>query len=99
MSIGGEGVISVAGNVVPKLISDLANSALKGDYKTAASIHGRLLVIFDALFIEGNPAGAKAALNSINMVENYLRLPLVPVSPKTYAILAKEMAEIMNYEL
>ncbi len=95
MSIGGEGVISVAGNVVPKMISDLTKSALLGDFKTAASIHLKLHTMTETLFIEGNPAGAKAALNSINMIENYLRLPLVPVSPKTYTILAKEMKDLI----
>jgi 4-hydroxy-tetrahydrodipicolinate synthase len=94
MSIGGEGVISVSGNVVPKMISNLTRSALEGDYKTAASIHLKLYTLTDALFIDGNPAGAKAALNSVNMVENYLRLPLVPVSPKTYSIIAREMKEL-----
>ena len=95
MSIGGEGVISVSGNVVPKLISNLTKSALEGDYRTAASIHLKLYTLTEALFIDGNPAGAKAALNSINMLENYLRLPLVPVTPKTYSILAKEMKELV----
>jgi 4-hydroxy-tetrahydrodipicolinate synthase len=100
MSVGGEGVISVAGNVVPRMISDLTNSALKGDYATAGSIHLKLLTLFDALFVEGNPAGAKAALNSIRMVKNQLRLPLVPVSQKTFGILSKEMQELItNYEL
>lgn len=95
MSIGGEGVISVSGNVVPKMISNLTKSALEGDYRTAASIHLKLYTLTDALFIDGNPAGAKAALSSINMAENYLRLPLVPVSPKTYSILAREMKELV----
>lgn len=94
MSIGGEGVISVSGNVVPKMISSLTKSALEGDYRTAASINLKLYTLTDALFIDGNPAGAKAALSSVNMMENYLRLPLVPVSPKIYSILAREMKEL-----
>lgn len=94
MSLGGEGVISVSGNVVPKMISSLTKSALEGDYRTAAAINLKLYTLTDALFTDGNPAGAKAALSSINMMENYLRLPLVPVSPKTYSILAREMKEL-----
>jgi len=91
ISIGGEGVISVAANVVPKAIADLTHACLANDYKTAASLHQRLQTIYDALFIEGNPGGAKAALNSLGMIENQLRLPLVAVSPKTYSLLAKEV--------
>jgi 4-hydroxy-tetrahydrodipicolinate synthase len=94
MSLGGEGVISVSGNVVPKMISSLTKSALEGDYRTAASINLKLYTLTDALFTDGNPAGAKAALSSINMMENYLRLPLVPVSPKIYSVLAREMKEL-----
>jgi 4-hydroxy-tetrahydrodipicolinate synthase len=96
MSIGGEGLISVAGNVVPKLISELTNSALEGNYKKAASIHLRLNTLMEALFADGNPAGAKAALHSINAMGNYLRLPLVPVGQKTYDILAQEMKNLQK---
>ena len=99
IAIGGEGVISVAGNVAPRVIADLTTSALRGDFKTAGSLHLKLHTLFEALFTEGNPAGAKAALNSIGMIENYLRLPLVTVSPKTYAILGKEMQALVEIDI
>jgi len=95
ISIGGKGVISVAANVLPKAIADLTHSALAGDFTTAASLHLKLQTMFDALFVEGNPAGAKAALNSLGIIENVLRLPLVKVSPVTYSILAKEMKKLI----
>jgi 4-hydroxy-tetrahydrodipicolinate synthase len=95
IAIGGEGVISVAANVVPKAIADLTHAALAGDFKTAASLHLKLQTIYDALFVEGNPGGAKAALNSLGIVENQLRLPLVAVSPKTYSILATEVQSLI----
>ncbi len=93
IAIGGEGVISVAANVVPKTIADLTHSALDGDFKRAGQIHLRLQKICDALFIEGNPAGAKAALHSAGIIENILRLPLVPVGKSTYDILANELRQ------
>jgi 4-hydroxy-tetrahydrodipicolinate synthase len=90
ISVGGDGVISVAANVLPKSIADLTHSAMNGDLKSSVSLHLKLQKIFDALFAEGNPGGAKAALNSLGIIENILRLPLVAISPKTYAVLAKE---------
>lgn len=90
ISVGGEGVISVAANVLPKAIADLTHAAMADDFKTAAYLHLRLQTIYDALFTDGNPAGAKAALHSLGVIENMLRLPLVKVNPNTYSILAKE---------
>ena len=91
IALGGEGVISVAANVVPKTVADLTHLALDGDFKKAAQLQLSLQKICDALFVEGNPAGAKAALHSTGVIENVLRLPLVPVSLQTYEILAKEV--------
>jgi len=95
MAIGTEGVISVAANVVPKAMADLTHYALDGNFEAAAQLHLRLQRICDALFVEGNPAGAKAALHSVGIIENVLRLPLVPVSAPTYDILAKEMQQLL----
>ena len=91
IALGGEGVISVAANVVPKTVADLTHLALDGDFKKAAQLQLSLQKICDALFVDGNPAGAKAALHSTGVIENVLRLPLVPVSLPTYEILAKEV--------
>lgn len=94
MALGGEGVISVAANVVPKAVADLTHFALEGNFKAAALIQLRLQRMCEALFIEGNPAGAKAALHSAGIIENVLRLPLVPVSNTTYEILARELQQL-----
>jgi 4-hydroxy-tetrahydrodipicolinate synthase len=96
IAIGAEGVISVAANVVPKVIADLTHFALEGNFKEAALLHLKLQRICDALFVDGNPAGAKAALHSIGIIENMLRLPLVPVSTPSYQILEKEMKSLLN---
>lgn len=95
IAIGAEGVISVAANVVPKAIADLTHFALEGNFKEAAPLHLQLQRICDALFVDGNPAGAKAALHSIGIIENVLRLPLVPVSTSAYQILAEEMKVLL----
>jgi len=94
IAIGGQGVISVAANAIPKAIADLTHFALEGDFTKAAQLHLRLQTICDMLFIDGNPAGAKAALHSAGIIENVLRLPLVPVNDATYKILADEMKAI-----
>ncbi|MCX6227586.1 MAG: dihydrodipicolinate synthase family protein [Bacteroidia bacterium] len=91
IALGGVGVISVAANAIPKSIADLTHFALDGDFKQAAKIHLRLQSFCESLFVEGNPAGAKAALHSQGVSENVLRLPLVPVGAATYKILADEM--------
>jgi len=95
MAIGAEGVISVAANVVPKAVADMTHLALEGNFTAAALLHQRLQKLCDVLFVEGNPGGAKAALHSIGIIENVLRLPLVPVSTSTYEVLAKEMQKLL----
>ena len=96
IALGGEGVISVAANVVPGSIAKMTHLALEGDFKQAAQLHLKLQRICDALFVEGNPAGAKAALNSAGIIENVVRLPLVPVSNTTYEVLAREMQMLVQ---
>ncbi|MBQ2097695.1 MAG: 4-hydroxy-tetrahydrodipicolinate synthase [Bacteroidales bacterium] len=79
MSVGVSGVISVAANVAPKQCVQMVNAAAKGDFKTASRIHYQLLDLMGALFEDGSPAGAKAALNMLGICSETLRLPLVPV--------------------
>ena len=55
--------------------------ALEGDFISAREIHFKLLELMNALFEDGSPSGAKAALNILGIMEENLRLPLVPVSP------------------
>ncbi|MGL4364169.1 MAG: 4-hydroxy-tetrahydrodipicolinate synthase [Bacteroidales bacterium] len=80
ISMGAKGLISVAANIIPQQISQLAQYALGEENHKSAEIHLKLLPFIDALFEEGNPAGVKAALSVIGMIKNELRLPLVPVS-------------------
>jgi 4-hydroxy-tetrahydrodipicolinate synthase len=80
IACGMDGVISVAANCFPKDFSDLVRFALKNDFENAAKLQHKLLEGFDLLFVENNPAGVKAFLYEMKMIENELRLPVVPLS-------------------
>ena len=80
MACGMDGVISVAANVFPKAFSTMVNNSLAGNFKEAVQTNNQLLECYHLLFIENNPAGAKAFLAEMNEIENVLRLPSVPVS-------------------
>jgi 4-hydroxy-tetrahydrodipicolinate synthase len=90
-SIGGEGIISVAANALPKVIAEMTHAAMNGDFTTAGAIQIKIQKLLDNLFIEGNPAGVKAAMHFLGMIDNMLRLPLVPVSEKIYQTIAEEV--------
>lgn len=81
---GAAGVISVIGNAFPAEFSRMVRLALAGDYENARAIHHKFTELFDLLFVDGNPAGVKSMLNAMGMIENKLRLPLVPTRITTY---------------
>ena len=78
ITLGAVGVISVIGNALPKEFSRMVRLALNGDYSPALHIHHKFTELFKLLFVDGNPAGVKAMLNAMGLIENELRLPLVP---------------------
>src|SRR6476661_3054251 len=80
IACGMRGVISVAANCFPKDFSSMVASALEDDYTTARGLNNRLLLGYELLFAENNPAGAKAILAELGIIQNELRLPLVPLS-------------------
>jgi 4-hydroxy-tetrahydrodipicolinate synthase len=82
MALGGDGIISVISNAVPKLMSKLCNCMKDGDLVNAQRLHFRLLPWMRAAFIESNPLPAKAALAMMGKIQNVLRLPLVPMETK-----------------
>jgi 4-hydroxy-tetrahydrodipicolinate synthase len=77
---GAEGVISVIAGGFPRLFSNGVNAALKGDDDKTNEIATLIQPIIEQLFVEGNPGGIKAVLHQRGIIENQLRLPLVPVS-------------------
>jgi len=76
MALGGNGVISVAGNIVPKEMHELCKHALNGDFGKAKEIHYKLLPLFKGIFIETNPIPIKAALAMKGMIKEAYRLPM-----------------------
>lgn len=94
VTLGGDGVISVIANAFPKEFSQMVRDVLNGDLDKSKAMHFRYTDIIKNLFIEGNPAGIKALLNIQNMIENELRLPLVPVSTPTYLQLKEQVNEV-----
>ena len=94
ISIGGAGVISVIGNAFPRQFSEMVHLALDDRWKEARLIHYSLLEIIDQIFIDGSPAGVKAALNILNICENQVRLPLTTVHRTTYARLTELIRSI-----
>ena len=80
---GGQGCISVASNIVPRLCADLQNATLAGDYKKALELQDILMPLFDVLFIETNPGPVKYAAARIGLCSEEARLPMVPVADAT----------------
>lgn len=89
---GAAGVISVIGNALPKEFSRMIRLEFKGEYEPARKIHHMFTELYSLLFVDGNPAGCKALLNDMGMIENELRLPLVPTTIKT----KQKMSEILK---
>jgi len=76
MSLGGKGVISVASNIVPREMHQLAEYVLNGDFENAQKLHYQLLPLFKGIFIETNPIPIKAALAMKGMIKEVYRLPM-----------------------
>jgi 4-hydroxy-tetrahydrodipicolinate synthase len=81
MAAGGDGVVSVTSNVTPRLVADLCERCLAGDFVGARLVNERLAPWTHAAFVESNPIPAKAALAMMGRMENAVRLPLVPLDP------------------
>lgn len=94
ISCGAVGVISVIGNALPKEFSRMIRLGFNGEYNAAREIHHRFTDLFSLLFVDGNPAGVKAMLHEMGMIENVLRLPLVPTRISTLKKLSDIMKEL-----
>lgn len=92
ITLGAVGVISVIGNAFPREFSKMVRLALEGDFQNALLIHHRFTELFSLLFVDGNPAGVKCLLNAKGMIENELRLPLVPTKITTY----EKIRDVLN---
>lgn len=83
MTLGAEGVISVLGNAYPREFSEMVHLCLEGNYIEAVDYHYKFREIIRLLFSDGNPAGVKCVMHDMGLIENELRLPLVPVTEST----------------
>ena len=96
ISAGCDGVISVVANVYPKEFSEMVRYALNGDFVKAQELHYRMIDLINALFVDGSPAGIKAALSLKKLCSEILRLPLVAVNKDVHSMLKKIMDQIEN---
>src|SRR5450631_4312415 len=94
IAIGMHGVISVVANSFPQAFSSMTRAALSGDLKKAKKINDGLIEGYELLFAENNPAGVKAALAELGLIENELRLPLVPLSKAYHDLLKKYLSSL-----
>lgn len=94
IACGMDGVISVAANCFPKDFSSMIGAALEGDFAQARVLNTVLLKGYSLLFAENNPAGVKAFLAELGIIENHLRLPLVPLSAPVHEEVRKYLATL-----
>jgi len=93
LSVGGLGVITTVGNIIPKDVHTMVMKYLSGDTKEAARMQLAMKHLIDAMFIEVNPIPVKAALNMMGKIEMEYRLPLCPPDEKSMEIIRKELVD------
>jgi 4-hydroxy-tetrahydrodipicolinate synthase len=94
IALGGDGLISVASNEAPALMSRMVDLALAGNWDVARELHYRLLPLMEVNFIESSPGPVKAGLAMMNIIGENYRLPLVPIQEKSRERLRKVLAEL-----
>ncbi|HEY0583998.1 MAG TPA: 4-hydroxy-tetrahydrodipicolinate synthase [Chloroflexota bacterium] len=92
MALGGYGVVSVAAHLVGSQLAELIRAFLAGDNARAAALHHRLMPLVDALFVTSSPIPLKYALGKVGLPVGETRLPLVPIDPKSQAIMDEALA-------
>ncbi len=95
-AVGGDGVISVMANALPKAFSQMINFALDQDYYAARELNFKTYDLHKWLYIEGNPVGIKSAMEILGFCTNEVRLPLAPLSEANYAKLKEELLKITS---
>lgn len=94
VALGGTGVISVASNIAPRLMSDLIGAALAGDYSKARESHYRLLPFFKALFYDTNPVPVKYGLSVLGRIREVYRLPMCPMTDANKAAFREVLEQL-----
>jgi 4-hydroxy-tetrahydrodipicolinate synthase len=94
VALGGDGLISVASNEAPEYMSRYVNAALEGNWDEARELHYRLLPLMEVNFIESSPGPVKAAMAMMGLLEENLRLPLVPIQEKSRSRVREVLVEL-----
>lgn len=94
LALGGKGVISVASNIVPSMVSSMVSYAMYGELKRAREIHYKLLPLFQGLFLETNPIPVKTALRLMGRPAGEFRLPLCDMSPSNLVALKAILVDL-----
>jgi 4-hydroxy-tetrahydrodipicolinate synthase len=94
IALGGEGVVSVAANEIPRWMKQLVDAALAGDLARARELHYRLLPLMRANFIESNPVPVKTALHLMGRFGPKVRSPLAPLAPASLDALKKVLRDL-----
>lgn len=96
ISVGADGLISVVSNELPKETSEMVENALNGNWSAARRIHYKILALMEANFIESSPAPCKFVMREMGLLEENLRLPLVPITEPTGEKLGNILKELNN---
>jgi len=91
---GGDGVISVAANVVPEYISDICSSAFEEKFDIAEELDNKLSTLYELLFIESNPIPVKWMLYKMELIQKSIRLPLIELDKKYHENILSEMLKL-----
>jgi len=94
IALGADGLVSVIANEMPRETSRMVEKALDGAWTAARKLHFQLLPLMEANFIESSPAPCKFVMKELGLLEENLRLPLVPVTKETQGILKKVMHHV-----
>src|SRR5712671_6806147 len=94
IALGAEGIVSVASNEIPDLMSRMTQLALAGNWAEARELHYRLLPLMEINFIESSPGPVKAAMAMMGLLEENFRLPLVPIQEKSRARIREVLDEL-----
>ena len=94
IALGADGIVSVASNEIPDLMSQMTNLALAGNWDEARAIHFRILPLMEGNFIESSPGPVKAAMSMMGLLEENFRLPLVPITEKSRVTIKEIITEL-----
>ncbi len=94
IALGAEGIVSVASNEIPDLMSRMTELALDGNWTEARALHYRILPLMEINFIESSPGPVKAAMAMMGLLEENFRLPLVPIQEKSRERIREVITEL-----